>query len=211
MRSEVTIHVVDDDADFRASLVRLLAVLGYTAREYGDGRAFADVAPGLSDGCALVDVCMPDLDGLTLQQELAERGAGIPIIIVTGHGDVPMAVRAMKAGAADFLQKPFTPADLRASIESSLQRWPAATLTNADPEVIAFMTHLETLTGREREVLEGIVAGHPTKIIAYRLGISTRTIDVHRASITEKLRVRGLPNLVRLALAAGVRGAPYGG
>lgn len=204
MIPDAMIHVVDDDADFRASLVRLLEVLGYGVREYGSGRAFADAAPGLPGGCALIDVCMPDLDGLALQRELAERRIAIPVIIITGHGDVPMAVRAMKAGAVDFLQKPFSPASLRASIEAALRRRPVALGPDAEPEAAAFLTRLETLSAREREVLEGIVAGHPTKVIAFNLGISMRTVDVHRSRITEKLQVRGLPNLVRLALAAGV-------
>lgn len=204
MTPDRTIHVVDDDPDFRASLVRLLTVMGYSVREYADGKEFAAVAPGLSDGCALVDICMPELDGLTLQRMLTDQGVSLPIIIITGHGDVPIAVQAMKAGAVDFLQKPFAADALRASIQAALDRGASP----VQPEMAAFMARLETLTAREREVLEGIVAGHPTKVIAYRLGISARTIDVHRARIAEKLEVRGLSKLVRLALEAGVVPSP---
>ncbi len=228
MTPDRTIHVVDDDPDFRASLVRLLRVMKYEVCEYENGRAFAEAAPMLSGGCALLDVCMPDVDGLRLQRDLSERQVAIPIIIITGHGDVPMAVQAMKAGAADFLQKPFGSEALRSSIEAALSRSAPRAAPSAEPappvpppvppdplvpgvpaaEMAAFKARLDALTAREREVLEGIVAGHPTKMIAYRLGISARTVDVHRSRITEKLQVRGLPNLVRMALAAGVVPTP---
>ena len=199
MTSEMIIHLVGD-ADFRAALVHLLAKLGYDVREYASGSAFAEVAPSLRGGCALIDMRMPDLDGVTLQRQLVERRVEIPVII-TGDGDVPVAVEAMKAGAVDFLQKPFPPTELRASVEAALKRRHdmSAAAGGAD-----FKSRLGTLTVREREVLEGVVAGQTTKIIASRLGISPRTVDVHRARIMGKLQVHGLSNLVRLSLAAGV-------
>lgn len=197
----VTLHVVDDDAGFRASLATLVCTMGYRVEEYDGGRAFAAAAAGAAPGCALVDVCMPDLDGVSLLEDLAARGIAMPIIILTGNATVPMAVQAMKAGAVDFLEKPFRPEALRAALDTALARNGAAALRTGTAD---FTGRLATLTPREREVLEGVVAGLPTKVIAFRLGISARTVDVHRARINDKLQVRGLSNLIRAALAAGV-------
>lgn len=197
----VTLHLVDDDAGFRASLATLLRTMGYRVEEYEGGRAFAAAAAGAAPGCALVDVCMPDLDGVTLLEDLAMQAIAMPVIILTGNATVPMAVQAMKAGAVDFLEKPFRPEALRMAVDSALARNGTAALRTGTAD---FAGRLATLTPREREVLEGVVAGLPTKVIAYRLGISARTVDVHRARINDKLQVRGLSNLIRAALAAGV-------
>lgn len=196
----VTLHVVDDDAGFRASLATLVRTMGYRVEEYDGGRAFAAAAAGAAPGCALVDVCMPDLDGVSLLDDLTARGIAMPVVILTGNATVPMAVQAMKAGAVDFLEKPFRPEALRAALDTALARNGAALRTGTAD----FTGRLNTLTPREREVLEGVVAGLPTKVIAFRLGISARTVDVHRARINDKLQVRGLSNLIRAALAAGV-------
>lgn len=197
----VTLHVVDDDAGFRASLATLVRTMGYRVEEYDGGRAFAAAAAGAAPGCALVDVCMPDLDGVTLLEDLAARSIAMPVIILTGNATVPMAVQAMKAGAVDFLEKPFRPEALRAALDTALARNGSTALRTGNAD---FTGRLTTLTPREREVLEGVVAGLPTKVIAFRLGISARTVDVHRARINDKLQVRGLSNLIRAALAAGV-------
>lgn len=197
----VTLHLVDDDSGFRASLATLLRTMGYRVEEYEGGRAFAAAAGTAAPGCALVDVCMPDRDGVALLEDLAARAIAMPVVILTGNATVPMAVQAMKAGAVDFLEKPFRPEALRTAVETALARNGAAHHRAAAAD---FAARLATLTPREREVLEGVVAGLPTKVIAYRLGISARTVDVHRARINDKLQVRGLSNLIRAALAAGV-------
>lgn len=199
--SQTTIHIIDDDAGFRSSLSTLLRAMGFHVAEHDGGRAFAAIAAQAAPGCALVDVCMPDMDGLSLMQELTGRGLAIPVVILTGNATVSLAVQAMKAGAVDFLEKPFKPEALRSAIQTALARGSAHGLT---VEPADFAARLATLTPREREVLEGVVAGQPTKTIAFRLGISARTVDVHRARITDKLQVRGLSNLVRASLAAGV-------
>ncbi len=197
----MTLHLVDDDSGFRASLATLLRAMGYRVEEYEGGRAFITAAATAAPGCALVDVCMPDVDGITLLGELAARGIAMPVVILTGNATVPMAVQAMKAGAVDFLEKPFRSDALRTAVETALARTDAGRPPTGAAD---FTARLATLTPREREVLEGVVAGLPTKVIAYRLGISARTVDVHRARINDKLQVRGLSNLIRAALAAGV-------
>ena len=201
MPDDNVIHVVDDDVPFREGLRALLEGAGFSVVEYGDGHSFVEGAAA-AVGCALIDVNMPDQSGIALQEELGRRGVKIPVIIMTGDADVPMAVRAMKAGAVDFIEKPIDMADLRAAIERALTRRDSA--EQEDPAVTAIKARIPGLTAREREILEAVVGGHPTKIIAHKLGISPRTVHVHRLHIGEKLGVTGLSNLVRLALAAGV-------
>ncbi|MEI6557069.1 MAG: response regulator [Rhodospirillaceae bacterium] len=201
--AERVVHIVDDDAPFRDSLRLMLAGQGYDVLEFSGGRVFADTVGDAPDGCALVDVNMPDLNGLALQELLNSRSIAMPVIIMTGVADVPTAVRAMKAGAVDFIEKPFELATVLDAIETALSRaLPPA--PPDDPLVAAFRSRLPDLTPREREILEAVVAGSPTKVIAYDLDISPRTVHVHRARIGDKLGVTGLSNLVRLALAAGV-------
>ena len=153
-------------------------------------------------GCILLDVRMPQIDGLEVQRTLAERGVTMPIVIMTGHGDISIAIRAMKAGAVDFLEKPFEKAALIAAIEESFRRIADATSASAraaDAEMI-----LGALTARERDVLEGLAKGLPNKTIAYDLGISPRTVEVHRANLMTKLEVRSLSDALRIAFAAGL-------
>jgi two-component system response regulator FixJ len=197
--SSAAIHIVDDDADFRESLRLLLELKGFTVEEYTDAQAFAKVAAAAS-GCALVDVNMPGMDGISLSEALVRDGARVPIVIMTGNADIPMAVRAMRAGAVDFIVKPLDHEKLMEAIERALQAAPAE-----DPALAAFRARLPNLSPREMQILAAVVGGHPTKVIAYRLDISPRTVHAHRLSIGEKLGVTGLSNLVRLALAAGVR------
>ncbi|MDR3500159.1 MAG: response regulator FixJ [Parvibaculum sp.] len=201
MNSDATVFIVDDDADVRDSLRALLESANYKVNDYGSAKAFL-AEPVKSGGCVIVDIRMPDMDGLELQEELVKLEAGIPVIVVTGHGDVPLAVRAMKAGATDFIEKPYDDELLLQSVRRAM----AASTTKrasvvADPAIVEL---LASLTPREREVLEHLIAGRPNKVIAFELGISPRTVEIHRAHLTEKMKVRSLPELVRVALAAGV-------
>ena len=201
---ERLVQIVDDDGAFRDSLRLMLEVHGYAVAEFASGREFVDALESAPGGCALVDVNMPELDGLALQELLNSRGIAIPVIIMTGAADVPTAVRAMKAGAVDFIEKPFELSTVLTAIDSALGRVVAPAAAD-DPRLAAFRIRLDDLTPREREILETVVGGNPTKVIAYELDISPRTVHVHRARIGDKLGVTGLSNLVRLALAAGVK------
>lgn len=201
MNAESRIFIVDDDADVRDSLRALLESANFTVADYGSAKVFlASAAP--RGGCLIADIRMPDMDGLELQEELVKRGSGLPVIIVTGHGDVPLAVRAMKAGAVDFIEKPYDDELLLASVRRALDMGTTRMQSPAaDPAIAALIA---ALTPREREVLEHLIAGRPNKVVAYELGISPRTVEIHRAHLMEKMQVRSLPELVRLALAAGV-------
>lgn len=198
-----TIFIVDDDDTVRNSLSLLLETAGFKkTASYGSSDAFlAEAAPQAGD-CLLLDIHMPGMDGLELQEELARRGIGVPVIMITGHGDVPIAVRAMKAGAADFIEKPFSEDILLASIRRALALGAAAQRKDQMNGDIA--RRLATLTEREREVLEGMVAGHPNKLIVHHLGISPRTVEIHRARVMEKMQAQSLSALVRMALAVGI-------
>ena len=200
MSSRRTIFVVDDDEAVRDSLKILLSAAGYAAELFPSARAFLEGNGGAKAGCLLADLRMPDMDGLELQEELLRRKTGLPVIIMTGHGDVPLAVRAMKAGAVDFLEKPFNRAQLLASIEKALQRSEVVTESNAEAETA--QARVAELTDRERDVFDLLVAGHQSKVIANKLSISPRTVQVHRGRVMHKLNVQSLQDLVRLALAA---------
>ncbi len=194
------VHVVDDDAAVRDSLAFLLQTAGHAVRTHVSAEALLAAVPDLAPGCVLTDVRMPGLDGLGLQRRLADLGLPLPVVVMTGHADVPLAVQAMKAGAVDFLQKPFSEDHLLAVVRQALATQERARATEmAAAEAAA---RLATLTPREREVLDELVAGHPNKVIAQTLGASPRTIEVHRARVMEKLGVRSLPDLVRLVLTA---------
>lgn len=195
-----TIFVVDDDEAVRDSLKILLSAAGYTAEPYASARAFLERNGETRAGCLLADIRMPDMDGLELQEELLRRKTGLPVIIMTGHGDVPLAVRAMKAGAVDFLEKPFNRAQLLASIEKALHRSDSTSVSGAEAETAR--ARIAGLTDRERDVFELLVAGHQSKVIANKLSISPRTVQVHRGRVMHKLDVQSLQDLVRLAMAA---------
>jgi two-component system response regulator FixJ len=201
------VHVVDDDEAVRDSLALLLESSGMSARTYDSAAAFLRALPNLASGCVLTDVRMPDLDGLELQRRLMELGVQMPVIVMTGHGDVPIAVEALKAGAADFLEKPFDDAQLLAAVSSALA---AGQRTQDEQAALAGIARrLTSLTPREREVLDRLVAGQPNKTIAYDLGSSPRTVEVQRARVMEKMGVRNLPELVRMTIAAE-RATPLG-
>ena len=196
-----TVFVVDDDAPVRDSLAFLLEAAGFPVRTFASAEAFLDALRPDWQGCLLTDVRMPGLSGVELQETLSRRGVELPVIVMTGHGDVPLAVRAMKAGAVDFLEKPFDDAQLIERLEQCRAEDAARRARRAARA--RRREALERLTPRERQVLACLVAGKPNKIIAAELGISPRTVEVHRARVLEKLGARSLPELVRIALEAG--------
>jgi two-component system response regulator FixJ len=196
---EKTVYVVDDDAAVRRSLERLLDSAGFKAISYETPMTFLDAVPGLSGGCVLLDVRMPGLDGLAVQAWLAKLESAIPVIVMTGQGDVQTAVRAMKAGAVDFIEKPFDDGVLLNAIEVALTQ---SERPDRDSEALEAARRLAALSRREREVLDALIAGHPNKVIAYDLGISVRTVEVHRARMMDRLGVRQLAEAIRLAVMA---------
>jgi two-component system response regulator FixJ len=201
------IHVVDDDAAMRDSLRMLLEVAGFAVRTHDSGAAFL-AAVGQADArgvhCVLTDVRMPEIDGLELLRRLRDLGVRLPVIVMTGQGDIAIAVQAMKAGAVDFLEKPFADEALFDAVNRALEQ--SARLREVAASSADAAARLATLTPREREVLDLLVTGLPNKAIANTLGASPRTIEVHRARVLEKLRAHSLPELVRLVLAAEAGG-----
>lgn len=200
-----TVFVVDDDPAIRDSLSLLLEASGYTAKPFESATAFlASDSPG-AVGCLIVDVRMPEMDGLTLQEKLAERGSPLQVIVMTGHADIPLAVRAMRAGAVDFLEKPCEEEALLSSVRRALER--ASTAEGEVKEMRDASARLTLLTERERQVLDLIVAGKANKVIAYDLSISPRTVEIHRARVMEKMKATNLADLVRkvLSIPAGGR------
>ena len=200
--TEPVVHVIDDDEAMRESLGFLLDTAGLSARTYESATDFLDRADGLAAGCIVTDVRMPEMSGLDLVQRLKERGVGLPVVVITGHGDVPLAVQAMKAGVVDFLEKPFDDEALLTAIRSALTG-PAIDGGNEDAR--RFEALIASLSPREHEVLMGVVAGKANKVIALDLGISPRTVEVYRANVMTKTGAASLSELVRMALLAGVR------
>ena len=201
MTTEGTVHVVDDDDAFRDSLTVLLGAAGFTVASYPSADAFLVTAPD-GPGCVVIDVRMPGMGGLELQEELARRGRRIPVIVMTGHAEVPLAVKAMKAGAVDFVEKPFDEQVMLGAIRRAFSLGLEAARAEAQGNEIG--NRLAHLTPREREVLEALVAGKPNKIIAYDLSISPRTVEIHRARVMEKMEARTLSDLVRMAISVGL-------
>jgi two-component system, LuxR family, response regulator FixJ len=199
MTAERTVHVVDDDAAVRRSLERLLDAAGFRAVSYETPMAFLASAPGLSSGCVLLDVRMPGMDGLTLQARLAKLDNHLPVVVMTGQGDVQTAVRAMKAGAVDFIEKPYDDEVLVKAIELALS---LPRQSDRNREAAEAAQRVAALSPRERQVLDALVAGRPNKVIAYDLGISARTVEVHRTRMMERLGVRQLAEAIRLAVMA---------
>ena len=199
MTGEQRVFVVDDDAGVRDSLRLLLISAGFKVTCYPAAAAFlGDPEPKL--GCLVADIRMPDMTGLDLQDELIRRGDTLPVIIVTGHGDVPLAVRALKGGAVDFLEKPFDGEQLLASIKRALEIGSRDRTRRASRQEAQHL--LDLLTPRERAILDKLVTGRSNKVAAYELGISPRTVEIHRARIMDKLKATNLSDLVRIALAA---------
>lgn len=199
------VHLVDDDESVRRSVGFMLKTSGFQVKAYGSGLDLLKDAKKLDRGCILLDIRMPGMDGLEVQEALKQAGVGLPVIIMTGHGDIPLSVRAMKAGAVDFIEKPFAKTVLLSALEqgfASLNR-----LDASRERAKAANVRLQVLTPREREVLDGLVDGLPNKTIAYDLGISPRTVEIHRANLMTKLQVRSLSEALRLAFAAQANGA----
>lgn len=198
--AQPVVHLVDDDLAIRRSVSFMLKTSGHQVRTYESGTDFLTHAADLKDGCVLLDIRMPGMDGLQVQQALLEKGVTLPVIIMTGHGDVALAVRAMKAGAVDFIEKPFAKEALLSSLREGFVRLARKEVTadrRRDAEV-----RLQALTPRERDVLTGLAQGLPNKTIAYDLGISPRTVEIHRANLMSKLAVRSLSEALRVAFAA---------
>ena len=194
------VHLVDDDEAIRRSVGFMLKTSGFHVRAYESGVELLKSTSNLEPGCILLDIRMPGMDGLEVQKALRDEGVGLPVIIMTGHGDVTLAVQAMKAGAVDFIEKPFEKAVLLSAIEHGIERLKrsAAEVERADEAVV----RLQALTPREREVLDGLAKGLPNKTIAYDLGISPRTVEIHRANVMSKLEVKSLSEALRIAFAA---------
>lgn len=207
MPQNAKVYVVDDDPGMRESLRFLLDAEGIDAEIYASARDFLAAGGARHSGCLVADVRMPDMTGIELQEELARLKSQLAVILMTGHADVPMAVKAMRAGAFDFLEKPFADNALVESLRRALAQAGAQPPRPAtDPAKAAAMSaRLAELTPREREVLDHLVLGSPHKVIAHALGISPRTIEVHRARIMQKLEARNLAHLVEMMLTGGAR------
>ena len=198
MPNEQVVHVVDDDLAVRQSLSFLLASDGLPVRLHESASAFLDAMKDAATGCIVTDVRMPGIDGIELIRRLKERGITLPVIVITGHADVPMAVEAMKEGAIDFLEKPFGDEVFLTTVREALSRHEKS--SHQDAQVAQIQARFEALSERERQVLDGLVAGKANKVIAYDLGISPRTVEIYRANVMAKMQARSLSELVRLAL-----------
>jgi two-component system, LuxR family, response regulator FixJ len=202
------VYVVDDDRDVRRSLSFMLGASDLRSHPFGSGEDFLDALPSLQPGCVLLDIRMPHMDGFQVMGELAQRGVDWPVIVMTGHGEIPIAVRAMKLGAVDFIEKPFSEDSLLASFGSAFALLDER--ESAGSRRRAALERVDQLTARESEVLEGLLAGESNKQLAARLGISLRTVEMHRANMMDRLEVSSLAEALTLALDAGLRptGAP---
>lgn len=201
MSGEGVVHVVDDDEAMRHSLEFLLDCEGMSVRVYESALAFLDKVDTIERGCIVTDVRMPGMSGMELVQRLKSLGVSDPVIVITGHGDVPLAVEAMKAGVSDFIEKPFDNEVLIGAIRDGLAR-SSDTRSDADKKR-EVAERLASLSTRERQVLDGLVEGKPNKIIAFDLGISARTVEIYRANVMTKMEAGSLSELVKMALLAG--------
>jgi two-component system response regulator FixJ len=201
MNPSGTVHVIDDDAAMRDSLSFLLRASGLAVRDHASAKAFLAALPGLEVGCVVTDIRMPDVTGIDLLKALGTNRPGVPVIVITGHGDVALAVDAMKLGAVDFLEKPFGDEALLAAVEHALSRRHID--ERRDTERAQINARIDLLSPRERDVLAGLVAGKQNKTIAYDLDISPRTVEVYRANLMTKMQAASLSQLVRMALLAG--------
>jgi two-component system response regulator FixJ len=198
MQDSPIVHIVDDDAAVRQSLAFLLSSAGLAVRLYDSAPAFLAGLPEVKGGCLITDMRMPGMTGLELLHELRAQACGLPAIVVTGHGDVPLAVEAMKAGAIDFIEKPFDQEAILSAVRAALER----AERSDSGEGAAIAARLASLSERERQALDGLIAGHPNKTIAHDLGISPRTVEVYRANLMTKMAARSLSELVRMAILA---------
>ena len=201
MPSEAVVHVVDDDLAVRQSLSFLLASDGLPVRLHESASAFLESVKEAPAGCIVTDVRMPGIDGIELLRRLRERGFALPVIVMTGHADVPLAVEAMKEGAVDFVEKPFDDDLFLAAVRAALSR--QAQSVEQDSQTSEIRARIDALSEREAQVLDGLVAGKANKVIAYDLGISPRTVEIYRANVMSKMQAGSLSDLVRMALMAG--------
>ena len=199
MSDRRTVHIVEDDAAVRRSLEQLLGAADFSSVSYESALGFLDAAPRLSAGCVLLDIRMPQMDGLELQACLNSLGFPLPIVVMTGHGDVQTAMRVMKAGAQDYIEKPFDDERLLAAIDHALA---LSARVAREREAAEALNKIAALSPRERQVLDGLAAGKPNKVVAYDLGISVRTVEVHRARMLERLGTRSSAEAIRLAVMA---------
>jgi len=202
MQNDSVVHVIDDDQAVRESLSFLLKSAGLSVDTYESATSFLHRMSEVTTGCVITDVRMPDLSGIDLLNRLKEMRVRLPVIVITGHADVPLAVQAMKSGALEFFEKPFDDEILLSAVKAALQHQGADAKRDADRAQI--LVRLATLSNRERQVLEGLVAGHPNKTIAYDHGISPRTVEIYRANVMSKMQAASLSDLVRMALIGGI-------
>ena len=202
MAEPLQVYLVDDDEAIRRSATFMLRTAGFRVESFESGDAFMKGMRHLEPGAVLLDIRMPGASGLDVQQAMNEHGITLPVIIMTGHGDVPIAVQAMKAGAVDFIEKPFEKSVLVNALENARARLESGASARRNEQEA--QTIINGLTVREREVLQGLAKGHPNKTIAYDLGISPRTVEVHRANVMAKMGVRSLSDALRIAFAAGI-------
>jgi two-component system response regulator FixJ len=206
MQPEPLVYVIDDDDAVRQSLEFLLKTAKIKAQSFDSAKAFLEVLPQVKSGCIITDIRMPEMTGIDLLRHVKELKLDIPVIVITGHGDIALAVEAMKAGAVDFLEKPFDDEMILSSVRAALNKdadsaWQKAELTQISEKLAA-------LSNREYQVLEGLVAGKPNKIIAYDLGISPRTVEIYRANLMTKMGANSLSDLVRMAMTGGILETP---
>jgi two-component system response regulator FixJ len=201
MQTDAIVHVVDDDVAVRQSLAFLLSSDGLPVRVHESAETFLASVADVASGCIVTDVRMPGMDGIEFLKQLGQRGWACPVIVMTGHADVPLAVEAMKQGAVDFIEKPFDDVVLLSAIRSAMERRNEAAQASAHAGEVA--ARIAALSERERQVMEGLVAGKANKVIAYNLGISHRTVEIYRANVMTKMQAGSLSELVRLALQAG--------
>jgi two-component system response regulator FixJ len=197
-----TVYVIDDDEAVRHSISFLLKTSNIDVRTYESAIDFLEIAPQVRSGCVVTDVRMPNVSGIDLLRRLQELHIGLPVIVITGHGDVPLAVEAMKLGATDFIEKPFDDEKLLDSIHAALRKERSESKRQA--ERVEIEKRLSGLSKRERDVLDGLIAGHANKRIAYDHGISPRTVEIYRANLMAKMQATSLSDLVRMGLIAGI-------
>jgi two-component system, LuxR family, response regulator FixJ len=206
MQPEAIVYVIDDDDAVRQSLEFLLKTVSIDVRGFDSAKAFLEVLPSIKSGCIITDVRMPEITGIDLLRRVKESGLDIPVIVITGHGDISLAVDAMKIGAVDFLEKPFDDDLLVAAVRSALNK--DADSAKHKAELAEIQDKLGALSNRERQVLEGLVAGSANKTIAFDLGISPRTVEIYRANLMTKMAANSLSDLVRMAMTAGILDKP---
>jgi len=203
MSNNAVVHLIDDDEAVRRALAFLLGTAGLAVRVYESGQSFLDSLEGVESGCIVSDVRMPGMDGLELLRRLTDKGIALPVVVMTGHADVSLAVEAMKSGAVDFIEKPFADEVLLSAVRLALGR--SGKQAQASAEAAQIRARLESLSEREKQVLDGLLSGHPNKTIAYDLGLSPRTVEVHRANVMTKMGAASLSELVRMTLQAAPR------